>query len=370
MSSSPIQANRVHRIYNFSAGPAVMPLPVLEQAQRDLVALPGVGMSVMEISHRSKTFEDLLGRAIADIRELGGLDDSYKVLMLQGGASLQFSMVPMNLLGAGQTADYIDTGSWADKAVKEARRVGSVNVTGSTKADNYSRIPLPGELKLTPGAAYVHITTNNTIEGTEWQTLPDTGDTPLVADASSNIFSRPMEFRRFGLIYAGAQKNLGPSGVTLVIIREDLLARSQSSLPTMMNYLVQAENNSLYNTPPTFGIYLLGLTMQWLKSLGGLPGVAAINARKAATLYAEIDRTGFYRGTAQKESRSLMNVTFRLPSEELEKQFDREATANGLDGLKGHRSVGGMRASIYNAFPEDGIDALVAFMREFERTRG
>jgi phosphoserine aminotransferase len=375
MSSSPIQANRVHRIYNFSAGPAVMPLPVLEQAQRDLVALPGVGMSVMEISHRSKTFEDLLGRAIADIRELAGLDDSCKVLMLQGGASLQFSMVPMNLLGAGQTADYIDTGSWAEKAIKEARRVGSVNVTGSTKSDNYNRIPSAAELKLTPNAAYVHVTTNNTIEGTEWRELPATGEdrggtVPLVADASSNIFSRPMEFRRFGLIYAGAQKNLGPSGVTLVLIREDLLARSPSSLPTMMNYQVQAENNSLYNTPPTFGIYILGLTVQWLKSLGGLAGIAAINARKAAMLYAEIDRTGFYRGTAQKESRSLMNVTFRLPSEELEKRFEKEATANGLDGLKGHRSVGGMRASIYNAFPEEGVEALVAFMREFERTRG
>ena len=367
--------NQVHRIYNFSAGPAVMPLPVLEQAQRDLVALPGVGMSVMEISHRSKTFEDLLGRAIADIRELAGVDDGYAVLLLQGGASLQFSMVPMNLLGAGQTADYIDTGSWSDKAVKEAKRVGSVNVTGSTKSDNYSRIPSASELKLTPGAAYVHITTNNTIEGTEWQELPDTaadrgGTVPLVADASSNIFSRPMDFSRFGLVYAGAQKNLGPSGVTLVLMRRELLARSPSTLPTMLNYQVQAENNSLYNTPPTFGIYILGLTMQWLKSVGGLAGVATINVRKAGKLYAEIDRTGFYRGTARKESRSLMNVTFRLPTEELEKQFDKEAAANGLDGLKGHRSVGGMRASIYNAFPEEGVDALVAFMREFERTRG
>ncbi len=363
-------ATGVHRIYNFSAGPAAMPLPVLEQAQRDLVSLPGVGMSVMEISHRSKTFEDILARAIADIRELAGLDERHKVLMLQGGASLQFSMVPMNLLGAGQTADYIDTGSWADKAVKEARRVGAVNVTGSTKADNYSRVPAPAEVALTSSASYVHITTNNTIEGTEWHTLLETGNVPLVADASSDIFSRPMDYSRFGLVYAGAQKNLGPSGVTLVLIREDLLARSPSSLPTMLNYKVLAENNSLYNTPPTFGIYLLGLTMQWLKSMGGLSGIAAINSRKAAALYAEIDRSGFYRGTAQKESRSLMNVTFRLPSEELEKQFDKEATKNGFDGLKGHRSVGGMRASIYNAFPEDGVAALVEFMREFERTRG
>jgi phosphoserine aminotransferase len=327
-------------------------------------------MSVMEISHRSKTFEGLLARAIADIRELAGLDESYKVLMMQGGASLQFSMVPMNLLGPGQTADYIDTGSWADKAAKEARRVGSVNVTGSTKSDNYRRIPAASEIELTAGASYVHITTNNTIEGTEWHELPDVGDAPLVADASSNIFSRPMDYRRFGLVYAGAQKNLGPSGVTLVLIREDLLARSPASLPTMMNYKVQAENNSLYNTPPTFGIYILGLTMQWLKSMGGLAGIAAINERKAAKLYAEIDRTGFYRGTALPKDRSMMNVTFRLPSEELEKQFDKEATANGLDGLKGHRSVGGMRASIYNAFPEEGVDALVEFMREFERQRG
>ena len=365
-----MSSSTVPRIYNFSAGPAVMPLEVLEQAQRELLALPGVGMSVMEISHRSKTFEEILARAIADIRELTGLDDRYQVLMLQGGASLQFSMVPMNLLGGGRTADYVDTGSWADKAAREAKRVGTVNVTGSTKADNYSRIPTPGEVTLTPGAAYVHITTNNTIEGTEWTDLPLTGEAPLVADASSNIFSRPMPFDRFGLLYAGAQKNLGPSGVTLVLIRQDLLERSPANLPAMLNYKVQAENNSLYNTPPTFGIYLLGLTMKWLKSLGGLAGIAALNQRKAATLYAEIDRSGFYRGTAQKDSRSLMNVTFRLPDEELEKLFNKEATASGLDGLKGHRSVGGMRASIYNAFPEEGVDALVEFMREFERKRG
>ena len=358
------------RIYNFSAGPAVLPLPVLEEAQRDLVALPGVGMSVMEISHRSKTFEDILNRAIEDMRALAGIPANYKVLLLQGGATLQFSMVPMNLLGAGATADYIDTGSWADKAIKEAKKVGKVNVTGSTKADNYTRIPSQGELALTPGAAYVHITTNNTIEGTEWKTLPEVGDAPLVADASSDMFHGPLDVGRFGLIYAGAQKNLGPSGVTLVIIREDLLERSQATLPTFLNYKTHAENNSLYNTPPTFGIYILGLTMKWLKSLGGLPGIKQINERKAGKLYAEIDRTGFYRGTAQKDSRSLMNVTFRLQSEELEKAFEKEATAAGLDGLKGHRAVGGLRASIYNAFPEEGVDALVEFMREFERKRG
>ena len=358
------------RIHNFSAGPAVLPLPVLEQAQRDLISLPGVGMSVMEISHRSKTFEDLLNTAIADIRALANVPDNYKILMLQGGATLQFSMVPMNLLSAGRSADYIDTGSWADKAVKEAKKVGNVNVVASTKADGYTRIPRQDELELTPSAAYVHITTNNTIEGTEWKAPPDVGEPPLVADASSDIFSGPIDVSRFGLIYAGAQKNLGPSGVTLVIIREDLLARSTDAVPIMLNYRVHADNNSLYNTPNTFGIYILGLTMKWLRSIGGLDGIARINQRKASRLYAEIDRTGFYRGTAQRESRSFMNVTFRLRDEQLEKTFEKEATAAGLDGLKGHRSVGGMRASIYNAFPEEGIEALVGFMREFERKHG
>jgi phosphoserine aminotransferase len=358
------------RIFNFSAGPAVLPVPVLEEAQRDLVSLPDVGMSVMEISHRSKTFEDILNTAIADMRALAGIPSNYKVLLLQGGATLQFSMVPMNLLGAGATADYVDTGSWADKAIKEAKKVGTVNVAGSTKAESYTRIPAQGELKLAPGAAYVHITTNNTIEGTQWKTLPQVGEAPLVADASSDIFHAPLDVGRFGLIYAGAQKNLGPSGVTLVIVREDLLARSRDTLPTFLNYKIHADNNSLYNTPPTFGIYILGLTMKWLKSQGGLTGIKQLNERKAGTLYSEIDRTGFYRGTARKDSRSLMNVTFRLPNEELEKAFEKDATAAGLDGLKGHRAVGGMRASIYNAFPEAGVNTLVEFMREFERKKG
>jgi len=358
------------RIHNFSAGPAVLPLPVLEEARRDLISLPGIGMSVMEISHRSKTFEDILGRAIEDIRVLAGIPAPYKILMLQGGATLQFSMVPMNLLGAGASADYIDTGSWSDKAIKEARKLGTVNIAASTKTDKYSRIPAQHELKLTSGAAYAHITSNNTIEGTEWKVLPDVGDAPLVADASSNMFSGPIDVSRFGLIYSGAQKNLGPSGVTLVIVREDLLARSSDTLPVMLNYKVHAENNSLHNTPNTFGIYILGLTVKWLRSLGGLQAIAAINQRKAGKIYAEIDRTGFYRGTAMKDSRSLMNVTFRLATEELEKMFVKESTAASLDGLKGHRSVGGMRASIYNALPEEGVDALVEFMREFERNRG
>jgi phosphoserine aminotransferase len=348
----------------------VLPLAVLEEAQRDLLALPGVGMSVMEISHRSKTFEDILHRAIDDIRALGKIPANYKVLLLQGGASLQFSMVPMNLLAAGRTADYIVTGGWAQKAVKEAKRVGTVNVAWTEGAEVFTRIPRQEELKLTPGAAYVHMTSNNTLFGTQWKTLPDAGGAPLVSDTSSDMFSRPIDISKHALIYAGAQKNLGPSGVTLVIIREDLLAHSPDTLPTMLSYKTHADNDSLYNTPPTFGVYVLGLTMKWLRKAGGLEAIGAINDRKAAKLYAEIDRTGFYRGTAQKDSRSHMNVTFRLPSEELEKLFVEESTAAGLDGLKGHRSVGGMRASIYNAFPEEGVEALVQFMREFERKHG
>jgi len=363
----------VHRVYNFSSGPAVLPVSVLEEIQQDLVALPGVGMSVLEISHRSSVFESILADAEARIRTLAGAPSNYRVLFLQGGASLQFSMVPMNLLGADATADYIDTGSWAEKAAKEARKVGTVHIAASTKDDNYSRLPAPAEIALTPGAAYVHMTSNNTIEGTQFARLPEAGDVPLVSDASSDIFSRPIDVARHGLIYAGAQKNLGPSGVTLVIIRDDLVERAagrKKTLPTMLSYAVHAENNSLYNTPPTFGVYVIGLVAKWLVGQGGLAGIAAVNERKAARLYAEIDRTGFYRGTAQKESRSLMNITFRLPSEDLEKRFVNDADAAGFDGLKGHRSVGGMRASIYNAFPEEGVDALVSFMQHFAGRNG
>ena len=360
----------VHRVHNFSAGPAVLPVSVLEEIQRDLVSLPGVGMSILEISHRSAAFEAILAQAEADIRALAAIPSNYKVLFLQGGASLQFSMVPMNLLTSGATADYIDSGSWAEKAIKEAKRVGTVNVAATTKAENYSRVPRQDELKLTPGAAYVHMTSNNTIEGTEYKELPAVGDVPLVSDTSSDMFSRPIDISRHALIYSGAQKNMGPAGVTVVIVRDDLLQRSSKSLPTMLNYAVHAENGSMYNTPPAFAVYALGLVMKWLIANGGLTAIAKTNERKAAKLYSEIDRTGFYRGTADKGCRSLMNVTFRLATEELEKQFIKGATAAGLDGLKGHRSVGGMRASIYNAFPEDGVDALVTFMRDFERTRG
>jgi phosphoserine aminotransferase len=357
-------------LYNFSAGPAVLPVPVLEQAQRELLSLPGVGMSVLEVSHRSKAFEDILARTESDIRALAGIPENYRVLFLQGGASLQFTMVPMNLLAAGATADYLVTGIWATKAAEEAKKAGNVHIGATTKAEQFTRIPRAEEIVLTPNAAYVHMTSNNTIYGTEWKELPNVGDVPLVSDTSSDMFSRPIDVAKHALIYSGAQKNLGPAGVTMVIIREDLLARSPASLPAMLSYAVHAENGSLYNTPPVFAIYLVGLVVKWIRVQGGLDAVAKTNERKAGKLYAEIDRSGFYRGTAQKESRSLMNVTFRLPSEDLEKAFVNEAESAGFDGLKGHRSVGGIRASIYNAFPEEGVDALTDFMQEFERRRG
>jgi phosphoserine aminotransferase len=359
-----------HRIFNFSAGPAVLPVEVLEEAQRDLIALPGVGMSILEISHRSKPFDDVIEGCEADLRALAAIPANYHVLFLQGGASLQFSMVPMNLLPPGGSADYIVTGSWSEKAVKEAKRVGAVKIAATTSVDNYARVPKQSELTLDPAAAYVHYTTNNTIFGTEWHNVPDVGRVPLVADTSSDMFSRPIDIGRFGLIYAGAQKNLGPSGLTLVIIRDDLVSRTPASLATMLQYGVHVENKSMYNTPPVFGVYIMRLVLKWLLKEGGLSAIDARNARKAQKLYAEIDRTGYYRGHAQPDSRSRMNVTFRLPSEELEKKFVKESTAAGLDGLKGHRSVGGLRASIYNAFPEAGVDALVAFMKEFERVNG
>lgn len=358
------------RIHNFSAGPAVLPVAVLEQIQRDLLALPGVGMSVLEISHRSRAFDEIIQGCEADVRALGGVPEHYHVLFLQGGASLQFSMVPMNLLPPDGSADYVVTGVWAEKAVKEARRVGTVRIAGSTESERFTRVPQPGELSLDPQAAYAHITTNNTIYGTEWHYTPDTGDVPLVADASSDIFSRPIDVPKYGLIYAGAQKNLAPAGLTLVIIRDDLLGRAPASLATMLQYRVHAENTSMYNTPPVFAIYAMRLVLAWLREAGGLEAIEQVNVRKAGKLYAEIDRTGFYRGHAAPDSRSRMNVTFRLPSEALEQTFVKEATAAGLDGLKGHRSVGGLRASIYNAFPEPGVDALIQFMREFERQHG
>lgn len=359
------------RIYNFGAGPAVLPEPVLEEAQRDLMALPGVGMSVLEISHRSKTFEEIIQGCEADIRKLAGVSSDYHVLFLQGGASLQFSMVPMNFLPAGGKADYIVTGSWSKKAVKEAQKAGTVQIACTTEADNFTRIPAQSELKLDPGAAYLHFTSNETIHGVEWKLEPQAGSMPLVCDASSDIFSRPIDVSRYALIYAGAQKNLGPSGVTLVLLRNDLLERVPKNLSAMLDFKVQAENKSLYNTPPVFGVYIMRLVIKWLLGQGGLEGIGRANAEKARILYDFLDASGgFFRPHAKHDSRSDMNVTFRLPSEDLEKKFVAEAKAQKLDGLKGHRSVGGIRASLYNAFPKKGVETLVSFMKEFAAKNG
>ncbi|HMZ78979.1 MAG TPA: 3-phosphoserine/phosphohydroxythreonine transaminase [Acidobacteriota bacterium] len=361
--SSPVPK----RIFNFSAGPAIMPVSVLEQIRDEMMSLPGVGMSVLEISHRSKVFDEIIQTAEAKLRSLMGIPDNYHVLFLQGGASLQFSMVPINLLPANGSADYIVTGVWSEKAVKEAKKVGTVKTAGTTKAENFSRIPNQSELTLDPDAAYVHFTSNNTIFGTEWRTEPEVGNVPLICDASSDILSRPVDVSKYGMIYAGAQKNIGPSGVTLVIVRDDLLAKIPDGLHTMLDYRTHVKDKSLYNTPPTFGIYVIGLVAKWLEGLGGLAAMEKMNQEKAGILYDAIDASEFYRGTAEKNSRSLMNVCFRLPSEELEKDLIKQATAAGFDGLKGHRSVGGLRASIYNAFPKEGVAALVEFMKEFER---
>jgi phosphoserine aminotransferase len=361
-----------HRIYNFSAGPAVLPLAVLEQAQEDLLALPGVGMSVLEISHRSKPFEEICFGAEEDFRTLAGLPAGFQVLFLQGGATLQFSMVPMNLLPAGGTADYIDTGAWSAKAIKEAQKVGDVHVAASSKATGHDRIPAQGDLAFSSRPAYVHMTSNNTIFGTQYHYVPEVpAGVPLVNDASSDIFCRPVDFSRFALTYAGAQKNLSIAGLTVVVIREDLLERAPANLPVYLKYATHAKERSLYNTPPVFGIYVLRLVLRQLAAEGGLAAVEARNRRKAEKLYAAIDGSGgYYRGHAQPDGRSWMNVTFRLPSEELEKKFVAEARVQELDGLKGHRSVGGIRASIYNAFPEAGVDALIDFMAEFRRRNG
>jgi phosphoserine aminotransferase len=358
------------RIFNFSAGPAVIPLPVLEEAQRDMLALPGVGMSVMEISHRSKTFDEIISGADSGLRELLGVPKDYQVLFLQGGASLQFAMVPMNFLSLDESADYIVTGSWGKKAVKEAQKFGNVNFAANTADGGFTRVPGQDELQFDPSAAYVHITSNETIEGVEFKSEPEVGEVPLVCDASSDILSRPVPVEKYGLIYAGAQKNMGPSGVTLVIIREDLLPRVRDGLATMLDYRTHAKDKSLHNTPNTWGIYIINLVTKWLKEKGGLAAMQIENEDKAKLIYDAIDASEFYRGHADPDSRSMMNVTFRLPAEDLEKKFANEATAAGMDGLKGHRSVGGIRASIYNAFPRAGCEALVEFMKEFERKNG
>ena len=358
------------RVFNFGAGPAVLPAPVLARIREHLPALPGVGMSVLEISHRSAAFDEILAAAEANIRALAGVPGDYHVLFVQGGATLQFSMAPLNLLPADGTADYLVTGSWAAQAAREAKKFGSVRVAASTETEGFRRLPAAAEIDVSPAAAYVHVTSNNTIAGTQWPTMPDAGDRPLVVDASSDILSRPIDVARHGVIYAGAQKNLGPAGVTVVIIRPDLADRSPASLPRLLRYATYVQGGSRPNTPPVFAIYVVSLVTAWLRSQGGLEAAAARNARKAARLYAAIDGSGFYRGVADPDSRSRMNVTFRMATAELETRFVAEAEAAGLAGLEGHRSVGGLRASIYNAFPEAGVDALVAFMAEFERVNG
>jgi phosphoserine aminotransferase len=356
------------RAYNFSAGPAVLPEEVIAEAQKELMDFRGSGISILECSHRGKEYDPVHQEAVANVRELLGLGDEYAVLFLQGGASLQFAMVPLNLLTAGATADYVNSGEWASKAIKEAKLVGEVNVAADTAKEIPTRIPRECELKLTPGAAYVHITSNETIAGTQWKTFPKT-DAPLVADMSSDMLSRPFDARRFALIYAGAQKNLGPAGVTLVVIRKDMAERAPANLSTMLKYATHVQNDSLYNTPPCFAVYLVMLVTRWIKKTGPA-NLYRQNAEKAAKVYAAIDGSQFYRPTAVPECRSDMNITFRLPSEALEEAFVKEASSQGMKGLKGHRSVGGIRASIYNAFPLQGIDALVSFMKDFERRRG
>ncbi len=358
------------RIHNFSAGPAVLPVPVLEEARENMLSLGDLGMGIMEISHRSKQFSTIIDEAEADLRELLNLPSDFHVLFLQGGATLQFSMVPMNMLGPNQTADYIVTGVWSEKAAQEAKKVGEVNIAADTKANNHNRIPQPGEIKLSKSPAYVHFTSNNTIFGTQWSAEPAGADGLLVVDASSDILSRPRTMDKYAVIYAGAQKNLGPSGLALVIVRDDLLSRSADALPTYLNYKIHAKSKSLYNTPNTWGVYLMGLVFKWIKAQGGLQAIEEANRAKAGLLYDAIDGSDFFRGHAEPQSRSLMNVTWRLPTEELDARFVSAAEAAGLSGLKGHRNVGGLRASLYNACPRGAVEDLVAFMNDFESKNG
>lgn len=357
------------QVHNFNAGPSILPHQVLLQAQEELLDYAGSGMSIMESSHRGAEYTAVHEEAESNLRELMGVSDEYAVLFLQGGASQQFAQIPMNLLGEGQVADYTLSGAWAAKAAKEARIIGKVHIAADCAKEFPTRVPRLDELDLTDGAAYLHLTSNETISGAQWKQFPKV-EAPVIADMSSDILSRPIAVDDFGMIYAGAQKNIGPAGLAVVILRKDLAERAPDTLPTIFRYKTQIENHSLYNTPPTFGIYLVMLVTRWVKEQGGVAGLEKINAEKAERLYAAIDETGFYRGTAAKECRSHMNVTFRLTNEDLEPAFIKQADEAGMKGLKGHRSVGGLRASIYNAMPIKGIDALVAFMQEFERTHG
>lgn len=357
------------RVHNFNPGPAALPIPVLQQAQAEMLEYKKSGMSIMEMSHRSKDFQEIRDKAEANIRELMNIGDDYEVLFLQGGASLQFAMVPMNLRRNGKSADYVHTGSWSSKAIKEAKTTGQVNVVWDGKEENYMRTPSQAELNLSSDAEYVHICSNETIGGIRYPDFPKTS-APLVADMSSEIMSRVIDVSQFGLIYAGAQKNLGPSGLTLVIIRKDLIERCPENVPIFLRYSTHAEEKSLYNTPNTWAIYILMMVTDWMKSLGGIPAIQKINEAKASAIYDVLDSSNFWKPPADKSSRSIMNIVWRLPSEELEELFVSEAKNAGLVGLKGHRSVGGLRASIYNAVSKDSVDALTAFMKDFERIHG
>ncbi|WP_336045767.1 3-phosphoserine/phosphohydroxythreonine transaminase [Solibacillus ferritrahens] len=355
------------RAYNFNAGPSALPLEVLQKAQAELIDFKGTGMSVMELSHRSAAFEEVHNEAIARLRKLYEIPENYEVLFLQGGASLQFSMIPMNFLKEGQKASYIQTGAWSEKAFKEAALFGTPVLAASSKENNYKNIPALSDIQIDKDSAYVHLTSNNTIFGTQWKTFPNTGDIPLIADMSSDILSKKVDVSNFAMIYAGAQKNLGPSGVTVVIIRKDLLESANSNIPTMLKYTTHSKNNSLYNTPPTFGIYMLGEVLKWMEEQGGLEVIEQRNEEKAKYIYDAIDNSnGFYFGHATKESRSLMNITFRVADEELEKKFLAEAKEAGFVGLNGHRSVGGCRASAYNAVPVETCLTLSEFMVKFQ----
>ena len=354
------------RIYNFSAGPATLPYEVLTQAAADIVNFHNIGIGLIEISHRSKEFMAVAEDAESLIRELFLVPDNYKVLFLQGGASTQFAMVPMNLFSKGRTATYLNTGTWAKKAIKEAGLFGNVNVAYTSEETGFNHVPMPSDLTLPADSVYTYFVSNNTIFGTQFHEFP-VSDAPLVCDMSSDIFSRKIDVSSFGIIFAGAQKNIGPAGVTLVIIRDDLLSKTPDTVPTMFKYSTHADKGSMFNTPPCFAVYTIGLVMKWLKNLGGVDAIEKRNREKAALLYQAIDDSKFYKGHARIASRSLMNVTFNLPDPDLEAKFIQEATSRGLNGLKGHRSVGGVRASIYNAFPLAGVETLVDFMKEFEK---
>jgi len=359
------------RAFNFNAGPAAIPLEVLQQAQEQFVDYKGAGMSIMEMSHRSDLYEQVNNEAQSLVRELFGVPDNYQVLMLQGGASTQFAMLPMNFITPGRAGAYVDTGAWAGKAIKEAKLIGETVVAASTEADSYMRIPDLSEIVIPDNAAYLHITSNETIGGTQYAQYPSTGDVPLIADMSSDVFCRPVDVSKFGVIYAGAQKNLGPSGVTLVIMRDDLIAAGSKTIPTMFRYETHAKNKSLYNTPPSFSVYMVSLVLQWIKNKGGVAALEQFNRDKTGIIYDAIDQSGgFYVGCAQPQSRSIMNITFRIHDTELEKLFIKESEEKGFVGLKGHRDVGGLRASTYNAVPLESCQALVQFMGDFQKRHG